>query len=161
MIQLPRSNKTCPSCGHGEAVFFQSQQRTADTGMVSKVPLQLAGSSKLGSNNDVRACFSYLRNCSMCAATASAATFSSEGHRSDGSIRWTIPPMEGARRRASLSAGLGRRSLYLDVDVRLAWGVGRAFLFPVPFIILIWAWRGKTRPSFYTFTYISIGFLSV
>lgn len=32
-LTLPRSSKTCPSCGHGEAVFFQSQQRTADTGM--------------------------------------------------------------------------------------------------------------------------------
>ncbi|KAI5855079.1 hypothetical protein GGS23DRAFT_590107 [Durotheca rogersii] len=30
---LPRSNKTCPSCGHEEAVFFQSQQRSAETGM--------------------------------------------------------------------------------------------------------------------------------
>ncbi|KAI1384799.1 DNA-directed RNA polymerase II subunit RPB9 [Hypoxylon trugodes] len=30
---LPRSNKTCPSCGHDEAVFFQSQQRSAETGM--------------------------------------------------------------------------------------------------------------------------------
>ncbi|PTB66217.1 hypothetical protein BBK36DRAFT_1119506 [Trichoderma citrinoviride] len=30
---LPRSNKTCPKCGHQEAVFFQSQERSADTGM--------------------------------------------------------------------------------------------------------------------------------
>ncbi|KAG9233958.1 DNA-directed RNA polymeras-like protein II subunit rpb9 [Amylocarpus encephaloides] len=30
---LPRSNKTCPKCGHEDAVFFQSQQRTADSGM--------------------------------------------------------------------------------------------------------------------------------
>ncbi|KAH9887442.1 hypothetical protein F4778DRAFT_756707 [Xylariomycetidae sp. FL2044] len=30
---LPRSNKTCPSCQHSEAVFFQSQQRSAETGM--------------------------------------------------------------------------------------------------------------------------------
>lgn len=33
--QLPRSNKLCPSCGETEAVFFQSQQRSAETGMVS------------------------------------------------------------------------------------------------------------------------------
>ncbi|KAG5960291.1 DNA-directed RNA polymerase II core subunit rpb9 [Claviceps cyperi] len=30
---LPRSNKTCPQCTHEEAVFFQSQQRSAETGM--------------------------------------------------------------------------------------------------------------------------------
>ncbi|KAG8357514.1 hypothetical protein FVEN_g4913 [Fusarium venenatum] len=30
---LPRSTKTCPSCQHTEAVFFQSQQRSAETGM--------------------------------------------------------------------------------------------------------------------------------
>jgi DNA-directed RNA polymerase II subunit RPB9 len=30
---LPRSNKTCPKCNHDEAVFFQSQQRSAETGM--------------------------------------------------------------------------------------------------------------------------------
>ena len=32
--QLPRSDKMCPSCGEHEAVFFQSQQRSAETGMV-------------------------------------------------------------------------------------------------------------------------------
>ena len=31
--QLPRSNKLCPSCHENEAVFFQSQQRSAETGM--------------------------------------------------------------------------------------------------------------------------------
>ncbi|KAK4135272.1 DNA-directed RNA polymerase II subunit RPB9 [Trichocladium antarcticum] len=30
---LPRSNRTCPTCKHEEAVFFQSQQRSAETGM--------------------------------------------------------------------------------------------------------------------------------
>ncbi|KAM5351065.1 hypothetical protein ACJ41O_003788 [Fusarium nematophilum] len=30
---LPRSNKSCPNCAHNEAVFFQSQQRSAETGM--------------------------------------------------------------------------------------------------------------------------------
>ncbi|KAF2434418.1 DNA-directed RNA polymeras-like protein II subunit rpb9 [Tothia fuscella] len=30
---LPRINKTCPACSEPEAVFFQSQQRTAETGM--------------------------------------------------------------------------------------------------------------------------------
>ncbi|WYZ41065.1 hypothetical protein EsH8_IV_001406 [Colletotrichum jinshuiense] len=30
---LPRSNKECPVCKGGEAVFFQSQQRSAETGM--------------------------------------------------------------------------------------------------------------------------------
>ncbi|KAJ5942942.1 hypothetical protein N7516_003110 [Penicillium verrucosum] len=30
---LPRANKLCPSCGETEAVFFQSQQRSAETGM--------------------------------------------------------------------------------------------------------------------------------
>ncbi|KZF21569.1 DNA directed RNA polymerase II 15 kDa subunit [Xylona heveae TC161] len=30
---LPRSNKQCPSCSETEAVFFQSQQRSAETGM--------------------------------------------------------------------------------------------------------------------------------
>ncbi|KAG8166199.1 hypothetical protein KVR01_004751 [Diaporthe batatas] len=31
--ELPRANRQCPKCGHNEAVFFQSQQRTRDTGM--------------------------------------------------------------------------------------------------------------------------------
>ncbi|KAJ5486523.1 DNA-directed RNA polymeraseM/15kDa subunit [Penicillium desertorum] len=31
--ELPRANKLCPSCGETEAVFFQSQQRSAETGM--------------------------------------------------------------------------------------------------------------------------------
>lgn len=31
---LPRSNKECPKCHNYECVFFQSQQRTADTSMV-------------------------------------------------------------------------------------------------------------------------------
>lgn len=35
LLQLPRSNKTCPKCNHEEAVFFQSQERSAETGMVS------------------------------------------------------------------------------------------------------------------------------
>ncbi|RPA80886.1 DNA directed RNA polymerase II 15 kDa subunit [Ascobolus immersus RN42] len=30
---LPRAQKECPSCGHPEAVFFQSQQRREDTKM--------------------------------------------------------------------------------------------------------------------------------
>ncbi|KAG5965675.1 hypothetical protein E4U56_001624 [Claviceps arundinis] len=30
---LPRSNKKCTVCDHEEAVFFQSQQRSAETGM--------------------------------------------------------------------------------------------------------------------------------
>ncbi|KAI0882047.1 DNA-directed RNA polymerase II subunit RPB9 [Annulohypoxylon maeteangense] len=30
---LPRSPKSCPACKHEEAVYFQSQQRNADTGM--------------------------------------------------------------------------------------------------------------------------------
>lgn len=30
---LPRSNKQCPHCKETEAVFFQSQQRSAETGM--------------------------------------------------------------------------------------------------------------------------------
>jgi len=34
-LQLPRSNKQCPHCKETEAVFFQSQQRSAETGMVS------------------------------------------------------------------------------------------------------------------------------
>ncbi|KAJ5103055.1 hypothetical protein N7532_003584 [Penicillium argentinense] len=33
LCSLPRANKLCPSCGESEAVFFQSQQRSADTGM--------------------------------------------------------------------------------------------------------------------------------
>ena len=31
---LPRSNKECPMCHNEDAVFFQSQQRSAETGMV-------------------------------------------------------------------------------------------------------------------------------
>ncbi|KAJ5238438.1 hypothetical protein N7468_003057 [Penicillium chermesinum] len=31
--ELPRANKLCPDCGENEAVFFQSQQRSAETGM--------------------------------------------------------------------------------------------------------------------------------
>lgn len=38
-LQLPRANKLCPSCGETEAVFFQSQQRSAETGMVRPNPL--------------------------------------------------------------------------------------------------------------------------
>lgn len=34
-LQLPRIEKPCPNCNETEAVFFQSQQRTAETGMVS------------------------------------------------------------------------------------------------------------------------------
>jgi len=30
---LPRSNKECPNCRETECVFFQSQQRTSETGM--------------------------------------------------------------------------------------------------------------------------------
>ncbi|KAF2714783.1 DNA-directed RNA polymeras-like protein II subunit rpb9 [Pleomassaria siparia CBS 279.74] len=30
---LPRIQKSCTACGENEAVFFQSQQRTAETGM--------------------------------------------------------------------------------------------------------------------------------
>ncbi|OBT79794.1 hypothetical protein VF21_01507 [Pseudogymnoascus sp. 05NY08] len=30
---LPRSNKACPKCKAEDAVFFQSQQRSAETGM--------------------------------------------------------------------------------------------------------------------------------
>ena len=33
-FQLPRSNKACPKCKAEDAVFFQSQQRSAETGMV-------------------------------------------------------------------------------------------------------------------------------
>ena len=36
--QLPRSTKECPQCKHNEAVFFQSQERKDDTGMVSQAP---------------------------------------------------------------------------------------------------------------------------
>ncbi|KAJ5171826.1 DNA directed RNA polymerase II 15 kDa subunit [Penicillium capsulatum] len=36
-LTLPRANKLCPSCGENEAVFFQSQQRSAETGMVSVI----------------------------------------------------------------------------------------------------------------------------
>ncbi|PKS10125.1 hypothetical protein jhhlp_001875 [Lomentospora prolificans] len=32
-MDLPRATKSCPSCRHDEAVFFQSQQRSAETGM--------------------------------------------------------------------------------------------------------------------------------
>ncbi|KAL0932463.1 DNA-directed RNA polymerase II subunit rpb9 [Colletotrichum truncatum] len=32
-LALPRSNKECPVCKGAEAVFFQSQQRSAETGM--------------------------------------------------------------------------------------------------------------------------------
>lgn len=35
---LPRSNKACPYCNETQAVFFQSQQRTEDTKMVSSFP---------------------------------------------------------------------------------------------------------------------------
>ncbi|TVY30772.1 DNA-directed RNA polymerase II subunit [Lachnellula hyalina] len=33
VVSLPRSNKTCPKCKTEDAVFFQSQQRSAETGM--------------------------------------------------------------------------------------------------------------------------------
>jgi DNA-directed RNA polymerase subunit M/transcription elongation factor TFIIS len=38
ILQLPRSNKTCPKCKTEDAVFFQSQQRSAETGMVCFFP---------------------------------------------------------------------------------------------------------------------------
>lgn len=41
LAQLPRTAKLCPGCGENEAVFFQSQQRSAETGMVSSIPLCL------------------------------------------------------------------------------------------------------------------------
>lgn len=37
---LPRSNKQCPQCHLEDAVFFQSQQRSAETGMVSIIYTQ-------------------------------------------------------------------------------------------------------------------------
>lgn len=36
--QLPREKIGCPACDNDEAVFFQSQQRSAETGMVSPMP---------------------------------------------------------------------------------------------------------------------------
>ncbi|KAK4244782.1 hypothetical protein C7999DRAFT_16978 [Corynascus novoguineensis] len=33
IAQLPRAKRSCPACQHDEAVFFQSQQRSAETGM--------------------------------------------------------------------------------------------------------------------------------
>ncbi|KAK4143129.1 DNA-directed RNA polymerase II subunit RPB9 [Dichotomopilus funicola] len=39
--QLPRSKKNCPACNHTEAVFFQSQQRSTETGMVRNSPIKL------------------------------------------------------------------------------------------------------------------------
>lgn len=47
MLQLPRANKKCPSCNHEEAVFFQSQQRSAETGMVRFAGLQTQCLAKL------------------------------------------------------------------------------------------------------------------
>jgi hypothetical protein len=41
-LQLPRANKLCPSCGETEAVFFQSQQRSAETGMVRSYPAMIS-----------------------------------------------------------------------------------------------------------------------
>ncbi|KAL2434203.1 hypothetical protein ABEF95_004984 [Exophiala dermatitidis] len=32
---LPHATQRCPKCGETDAVYFQSQQRAADTGMVS------------------------------------------------------------------------------------------------------------------------------
>ena len=34
LLQLPRAKRDCPACNHDQAVFFQSQQRSAETGMV-------------------------------------------------------------------------------------------------------------------------------
>lgn len=41
IIQLPRSNKACPKCKNEDAVFFQSQQRSAETGMVCQLAAPL------------------------------------------------------------------------------------------------------------------------
>ena len=41
-VQLPRTQKTCPRCNERDAVYFQSQQRAAETGMVSNMSLFLA-----------------------------------------------------------------------------------------------------------------------
>jgi DNA-directed RNA polymerase II subunit RPB9 len=47
---LPRAKRSCPACNHDEAVFFQSQQRSAETGMVSSLTAALGNHALLTSS---------------------------------------------------------------------------------------------------------------
>lgn len=58
MAQLPRSNKQCPNCHENEAVFFQSQQRSAETGMVR--PFVLYEPGKLLLTSGFRSSFTFV-----------------------------------------------------------------------------------------------------
>jgi len=42
-VQLPHAEEQCKKCGTKDAVYFQSQQRTAETGMVSRCRARLHG----------------------------------------------------------------------------------------------------------------------
>lgn len=59
--QLPRANKICPKCRHDDAVFFQSQQRTAETGMVSGHSCSYA-SNCFNSTTETFLCLLWLRS---------------------------------------------------------------------------------------------------
>lgn len=50
-LQLPRTQKACPKCHHEWAVFFQSQERSAETGMAS-TPCTLRFSDSAGGRLD-------------------------------------------------------------------------------------------------------------
>lgn len=78
MAQLPRSNKQCPNCHENEAVFFQSQQRSAETGMVRHfIPCE----------HREMMLTSGIRNSSTCVAVV--ARFSSKVH-----ILWLVKSMD-------------------------------------------------------------------
>lgn len=65
---LPHADKKCPACPLGsDCVYFQSQQRTAETGMVSCGDGEMGGGAFLGCEN---ADFRGRRGCIMSAVTA-------------------------------------------------------------------------------------------
>lgn len=57
-VQLPHAEEECSKCGQRDAVFFQSQQRTAETGMVCDYP-----SNMLTSADSSQALFYVCCNC--------------------------------------------------------------------------------------------------
>jgi Transcription factor S-II (TFIIS) len=65
--QLPRAVKLCPKCGESEAVYFQSQQRAADTGMVGIYETPLVFVDMLIHFTETLLCLYILQPCLYCA----------------------------------------------------------------------------------------------
>jgi Transcription factor S-II (TFIIS) len=62
IIQLPRATQKCPKCKERDAVYFQSQQRAADTGMVSVKSQSLLG-AKLTTFIEAILCVYSMQSC--------------------------------------------------------------------------------------------------